>query len=304
MMMRAQNINPIAHPGMKDKMKQMSAKYSHTKPKKGYTLECLTTANGTKYQRLIRDKAEPSGKVIYYIHGGCYISGLTYNYRDFCAPFCDLYDGVEIILLDYSLMPEHKYPTQLDEAADLWNKLTKLRNIRPDNIILGGDSSGGNLALALMLWLRDMGKRLPKSLFLLSPWTDMTISGKSYAENYNKDVEIGDKNGVFNEQTKQALQSSYLYDYIGDYDRTEPYISPAFADYKGFPPMLLFAGEDEMLLDDTLTVCKKARQAGVDVILETQPKMFHSYVLYTNYMPESKSSYRLLKDFIKNSFSL
>ena len=304
MMMRAQNINPIAHPGMKDKMKQMSAKYSHTKPKKGYTFECLTTANGTKYQRLIRDRTKPSGKVIYYIHGGCYISGLTYNYRDFCAPFCDLADGSEIILLDYSLMPEHKYPTQLNEAADLWNELTESRSIRPDNIILGGDSSGGNLALALMLWLRDMGKSLPKSLFLLSPWTDMTISGKSYAENYNKDVEIGDKNGVFNEQTKQALLSSYLYDYIGDNDRTDPYISPAFADYKGFPPMLLFAGEDEMLLDDTLTVCKRAREAGVDVILETQPKMFHSYVLYTNYMPESKSSYRLLKDFIKNSFSL
>ena len=105
MMMRAQNINPIAHPGMKDKMKQMSAKYSHTKPKKGYTLECLTTANGTKYQRLIRDRAKPSGKVICYIHGGCYISGLTYNYRDFCAPFCDLCDSSEIILLDYSLMP-------------------------------------------------------------------------------------------------------------------------------------------------------------------------------------------------------
>ena len=287
MMMRAQNINPIAHPGMKDKMKQMSAKYSHTKPKKGYTLECLTTANGTKYQRLIRDRAKPSDKVIYYIHGGCYISGLTYNYRDFCAPFCDLSDGSEIILLDYSLMPEHKYPTQLDEAADLWNELTESRSIRSDNIILGGDSSGGNLALALMLWLRDMGKSLPKSLFLL-----------------NKDVEIGDKNGVFNEQTKQALLSSYLYDFIGDHDRTDPYISPAFADYKDFPPMLLFAGEDEMLLDDTLTVCKRAREAGVDVILETQPKMFHSYVLYTNYMPESKSSYRLLKDFIKNSFSL
>ncbi len=79
------------------KMKQMSAKYSHTKPKKGYTLECLTTANGTKYQRLIRNRAEPSGKVICYIHGGCYISGLTYNYRDFCAPFCDLSDGAEII---------------------------------------------------------------------------------------------------------------------------------------------------------------------------------------------------------------
>ena len=303
-MMRSQNINPIAHPEMKDRMKQMSAKYSNTKPKKGYTLECLTTSKGTRYQRMIRDKTKPSGKVIYYIHGGCYISGLTYNYRDFCAPFCDLSDGLEIILLDYSLMPDNKYPTQLNEAADLWNELTVLRNIRPDNIILGGDSSGGNLALALIIKLRDMRKNLPRSLFLLSPWTDMTASGKSYAENYKKDVEIGDKKGVFNDQTKQTLLNSYLYDYIGDRDRTEPYISPVFADYKDFPPMMLFAGEDEMLLDDTLTVYKKAKQAGVDVILETQPKMFHSYVLYTSYMPESKRSYQLLKEFITNSFKL
>ena len=81
MMMRAQNINPIAHPGMKDKMKQMSAKYSHTKPKKGYTLECLTTANGTKYQRLIRDRTKPSGKVIYYIHGGCSPIGMKKQFH-------------------------------------------------------------------------------------------------------------------------------------------------------------------------------------------------------------------------------
>ena len=101
MMTRMQNINPIAHPEMEQKMKRMSQKYSHTKPKKGYTLECLCTKSGTKYQRLRRENVKPSGKVIYYIHGGCYISGLTYNYRDFCAPFCDLINGAEIILLDY-----------------------------------------------------------------------------------------------------------------------------------------------------------------------------------------------------------
>ena len=68
--------------------------------------------------------------------------------------------------------------------------------------------------------------------------------------------------------------------------------------------MLLFAGEDEMLLDDTLTVYKKAKESGVEVTLETQPKMFHSYVLYTNYMPESRHSYQTLKDFIKKHFTL
>lgn len=155
MMMRAQNINPIAHPEMQKKMKAMSAKYCHTKPKKGYTLECLTTESGTKYQRMKKRNAVSSGKVIYYTHGGCYISGLTYNYRDFCAPFCDLAEGVEIILLDYTLMPDSGYPTQLNEALDLWDELTVKRKIDPKNIIIGGDSSGGNLALALILKLKD-----------------------------------------------------------------------------------------------------------------------------------------------------
>lgn len=296
-MMRMQNINPIAHPEMEQKMKRMSQKYSHTKPKKGYTLECLCTKNGTKYQRLRREKVKPSGKLIYYIHGGCYISGLTYNYRDFCAPFCDLINGAEIIMLDYKLSPEYKYPIQLNEALDLWKTITTYA--KPENIIVGGDSSGGNLALAMLLKLRDENRELPCGCFFLSPWTDMTASGKSYAMNYQKDVEIGDKKGVFDEATRNKLLDSYLFECIGDADRTSPYVSPAFADYSGFPPMMLFAGGHEMLLDDTLAVYNKAKSAGVNVRLETQPGMFHSYVLYQNHMPESKASYQKLKTFIK-----
>ena len=215
MMMRTQNINPIAHPEMQKKMKAMSAKYCHTKPKKGYTLECLTTERGTKYQRIKKENAVSSGKVIYYTHGGCYISGLTYNYRDFCAPFCDLAEGVEIILLDYTLMPDSGYPTQLNEALDLWDELTVKRKIDPKNIIIGGDSSGGNLALALILKLKDTEREQPNSIFLLSPWTDMTASGESYVKNYQRDVEIGDRNGAFEGHTKRKLLNSYLYDYIG-----------------------------------------------------------------------------------------
>lgn len=234
--------------------------------------------------------------MIFYIHGGCYISGLTYNYRDFCAPLCDAAKGAEVVLLDYKLCPEYRYPTQLNEALDLWTELTT--RTRSENIIVGGDSSGGNLALALLLKLRDSKGAMPCGCFLLSPWTDMTASGKSYVLNYQRDVEIGDKKGVFDHATRRKLLGSYLFDYIGAADRKSPYVSPAFADYSGFPPMLLFAGEHEMLLDDTLTVYNKAKSAGVDVRLETQPGMFHSYVLYQNYMPESKASYNTLKRFI------
>lgn len=179
----------------------------------------------------------------------------------------------------------------------MWAALTTYA--KPKNIIVGGDSSGGNLALAMLLKLRDDKREMPCGCFFLSPWTDMTASGKSYALNYKNDVEIGDKKGVFNKATRQSLLESYLFECIGDADRTSPYVSPAFADFSGFPPMMLFAGGHEMLLDDTLTVYNKAKSAGVNVRLETQPGMFHSYVLYQDYMPESKVSYNKLKSFIK-----
>ena len=179
----------------------------------------------------------------------------------------------------------------------MWKTITTYA--KPENIIVGGDSSGGNLALAMLLKLRDENRELPCGCFFLSPWTDMTASGKSYALNYQKDVEIGDKKGVFDEATRNKLLDSYLFECIGDADRTSLYVSPAFADYSGFPPMMLFAGGHEMLLDDTLAVYNKAKSAGVNVRLETQPGMFHSYVLYQNHMPESKASYQKLKTFIK-----
>ena len=296
-----QNINPITHPEMREKMVRMSARYSHTRAKKGYILECLSTRNGVKYQRLYKKGSTLSGKVIYYIHGGCYISGLTYNYRDFCAPLCEVIPGAEIILLDYRLSPEYRYPTQLNEALDLWMELTEHLGIKEKNIVVGGDSSGGNLALAMMLKLRDEGKPMPNSAFFLSPWTDMTVSGESYRSNYQKDVEIGDQNGKFDENTRRRLLSSYLFEYIGDAERNDPYVSPVFADYHGFPSTLLFAGEDEMLLDDARAVFEKMKKAGVRAIIETQPGMFHSYVLYMDYIPESSHSFKTLKRFIRQN---
>lgn len=131
--------------------------------------------------------------IIYYLHGGCYICGLTNNYHSFLREFCNLEDDVTVVLLDYKTAPEYKYPVQLNEALDLWDELTENQDYRAENIVIGGDSSGGNLALAMMLKIRDDGRKMPAGAFLLSPWTDMTMSGDSYIRNYPKDVEIGER---------------------------------------------------------------------------------------------------------------
>ena len=299
-----QNINPSANPDAVEKMKKMAAKYLDVKLPRGYIFEKKKTQNGTKYHIIQRNGRENAKKVLYYLHGGCYIAGLTNNYHSFVRDFCDMEESITVVLLDYKTAPEYKYPVQLDEAEDIWNELTVIQGYRPENIIIGGDSSGGKLALALLLKIRDKGKKMPGGAFLLSPWTDMTMSGKSYIRNYQKDVEIGERKAALTEEKRKMLMDSDIYSFIGDADRKSPYLSPLFASYEGFPPMFFAVGESEMLLDDTLGVVKKLEKADIPVICDRKPDMFHSYVLYKNMMPESKESFINIKNFVRENLDI
>lgn len=296
------NINPFSHPDAVKRMRTMAEPYINDKMPKGYTLEKLRTQNGVDYQRIRKNGAKRTDKVIYFLHGGAYISGLIDMYRTFTADFCSIDDGIEIVLLDYKLAPEYKYPSQLNEAEELWSELTEKQGYRSKNIIIGGDSSGGNLALALMLKLRDEGKEMPLGAFLISPWCDMTASGDSYIYNYNNDVEMGEKRARVTQEKLDKILASDLYCYLGSADRTNPYVSPIYGDYRGFPPILFAVGDHEMLLDDTLKVVDKLKKASVPVICERKPKMFHTYVLMKNYMPESKESYDRIVAFIRDLY--
>ena len=205
-----QNINPSANPDAVEKMKKMAAKYLDVKLPRGYIFEKKKTQNGTKYHIIQRNGRENAKKVLYYLHGGCYIAGLTNNYHSFVRDFCDMEESITVVLLDYKTAPEYKYPVQLDEAEDIWNELTVIQGYRPENIIIGGDSSGGNLALALLLKIRDKGKKMPGGAFLLSPWTDMTMSGKSYIRNYQKDVEIGERKAALTDEKRNYTPQTVL----------------------------------------------------------------------------------------------
>lgn len=303
LMTRMQNINPFTHPDAIRKMQKLSKWYINDKMPKGYSLEKKTTLNGTAYQIIRKNGLTAPVKTIYYIHGGCYVCGLVSNYHTFLTDCCEMTGGTQIVLLDYKLAPEYQYPKQLDEAYDLWSELTEKQNIRPENIVIGGDSSGGNLALALMLRLRDEDRKLPAGAFLLPPWTDMTVSGDSYEYNYGNDVEIGEKRGVFTEEKRQMLLESDLFCFVGSADRTDPYVSPVFGEFYGFPPVFFSVGEHEMLLDDSLRIVEKMKKTGIPVICERKPEMFHTYVLYKNYMPESRESFARMKEFIQECMS-
>ena len=155
--------------------------------------------------------------------------------------------------------------------------------------MFAGDSAGGGLALALCLYLKDHGMELPEGLVLMSPWTDLTASGESYETNYTLDPLFGN--------TRDSML--YNLDYAGDEDPANPYISPLFGDFTGFPPMLVQAGSIEMLLSDSTRLAQKAREAGVKVRISIYEEMFHVFQMAELMLPESKQAWEEVGKFLR-----
>lgn len=295
------NINPISHPNIVESIQQIGKNYMTDIIKKGYTLTRKETEKKTKYLVVTKDANQPAKKIIYYLHGGAYISGLTSMYQTFSYELCDVRDDIEVVLLDYSLAPDHKYPTQLNEALDLWDEITKDHN--PEDIIIGGDSSGGNLALVLVQKLKKERNIIPKGGIYLSPWTDMTCSGKSYYTNYQKDIQIGEAKEPLTKEKEDIIQNSDLFCFIGDADKKDPLISPLFGDYSTYHKSLFIVGSDEVLLDDTLNLVEKIKENDKnEVELINQEGMFHCYPLHFSYFPEGQEALEKIKAFIGETF--
>ena len=267
-----------------------------------FTWTAESTPGGTAFQRVSNMESGRTGQLLLYFHGGAYISGLVPSYRNLAPGFFDATGGCETIYLDYHCAPDYQYPTQLNEALDLWNDLTGRQGYLPDQIILGGDSAGANLALALLLKLRDLGMPMPRAAFCISAWTDMTGSTRGFHDNFGKDVMFGDKGKILSEERRQKMLHVKSFCFIGDADRKSPYVSPIFGDYHNFPPMFFSVGTHEMLYDETIQVVEKLKACQVPVTCEIQPGMFHIYVVFARLVPEGKISYRRLLNFIRDNF--
>ncbi len=295
------NLNPNKTPNTVEKIQKLFGGNINDKTPKGYTLQKEITEKGTRYEKVFKSGEEKNGKVVYYLHGGAYISGLLSVYRKLSPQFYKA-AGVETIFLDYKTAPEHKYPTQLNEAFDVWMELTKNKGYNPKNIIIAGDSAGANLTLALMLKLRDEGEEMPLAGFCFSAWADMKGKGESYVKNYSNDVLFGEKGKVATIEDEERLLNSEIFSFIGDADRSDPYVSPVYGNYHGFPPMYFAVGSHEMLLDDTLTIVEKLKKEGIYVGCDVQKEMFHIYPLYGMFVPEGRQSFLRTMNFMKEQF--
>jgi len=269
--------------------------------KAGYTVTIKeSTELKANYVIVKKETNQDTKKIIYYLHGGTYVMRMLRSYEEFCQPFCDLRDDLEVVLIDYSLAPEYKYPTQLNEAFDVWKEL--VQRVKPEDIIIGGDSAGGNLAMALIHKLKKEEHVAPGAAFFLSPWTDLTCSGKSFTENYKTDVLTGDSKSSLTPEMLEEMKKSYLFCFLEEgVDRTDPYVSPLFGDFTTFPKSLFIAGSKEMLLDDTTRVVEQLKENGQEVQVLIKEGMFHAYPVFAGFAPEGQEAMELIKKFITES---
>lgn len=221
-------------------------------------------AEGMHCEWICVNRVHMKKQVILYCHGGGYSTGSCIYARTLTTKLASS-TSMDVFCFDYRLAPEHPYPAALEDAMKAWNYLMLLGYGARDVIVMG-DSAGGNLALTLTLKLKEERRLLPRGLVLLSPWTDMTASGKSHESRAELDP---------------VLDETYLRDMTENYaagqDYSDPHLSPLFADLEGFPPSYIQVGNNEILLSDSTALHKKMIQANVPVKLDVYEGMWHVF---------------------------
>lgn len=228
-------------------------------------------------------------QVILHIHGGAFFAGSARTHRAMACEFAAR-ANVGVYVMNYRLAPEHAYPAGLEDVLATYRALLAM-GYRPQDIVLGGDSGGCTLILALAMMLRDQGESLPAGLFMISPFLDLTLSRASVTERRQQDPML----------TRQALARGAAA-YCGVLPASDPRISPLFADLSGLPPVLVQAGEDEILLDDARDFATMARAAGVQVECETYVGMWHNFQMFNRLIPEGNRALDSIARFVRGRF--
>ena len=230
-------------------------------------------AGSVRGERIVPKGADVSKALIYH-HGGGHMFGSPLSHRHLVSRLAAA-AGVVAYNMEYRLAPEHPFPAGLDDAEQAYRFVLR-EGFKPENLIVGGESAGGNLTAALLLKLRDLGLAQPAGAYLLSPWLDMTQSGASYEARGPHDPMI----------THNAL-SACSEAYRAGASAEDPLVSPAKGDLTGLPPLFIQVGADEVLLSDSLEFASRAALAGVDVRLHVWADMVHAWPLFHFALPVS-----------------
>lgn len=228
--------------------------------------------------------------VLLHFHGGAYVSGNLLQARMVISPISAA-AKLQGVTFSYRLAPDHPFPAQLEDAMEVYRMVLRY-GAKPERIGFVGESAGGNLALALTLRLRELGETLPGALCLLSPWTDPAQTGESYRTLRDVDATLN----------PEELMVSALGFVGGDAEKfKDPLVSPIYADFTGFPPTQIHAGESEILLSDSQTLAHNMRRDGVEVSFLRWAGMPHVFQIFG--FEESRASIKTMGDFLSNTLT-
>jgi acetyl esterase/lipase len=223
---------------------------------------------------VIGERLTPKGantsKALLYHHGGGYMFGSAKSHRHLVSRLASA-AGIVGYNMDYRLSPEHAYPAALDDALANY-KYVLSTGIAAQDIIVGGESAGGNLTAALLLRIAKEGLPMPGGGYLLSAWLDMSAKGESYGTRPDPMLSL---------QSMLGAASAYL----GGAAPADPMVSPVLANLEGLPPLLIQVGSDEVLLSDSLEFARRAAMAGIGVDLQVWPEMVHAWPLFHFSLP-------------------
>lgn len=203
--------------------------------------------------------------VILYCHGGGYTCG-NLCYAGIIAGKLALHTGLDVLVFEYRLAPDHPYPAAIEDGAKAWDYLM-LQGYGARDVILAGDSAGGNLALELTRNILQSGRLKPRALVLMSPWTDMTISSESYETCAHLDP-------LLTKEYIRIVRDAYLGDRT---DYANPDFSPLFGSFEGFPRTYIQVGLNEILLDDSLKLAEKIQKENGLVKLSVYENGWHVF---------------------------
>jgi acetyl esterase/lipase len=209
-----------------------------------------------------------------YLPGGAYHLGSPARLRGLVA-LLSAAAQARMLSVGYRLAPEHPFPAAVEDALTAYRWLVA-GGQDTRQVVISGDSSGGGLALATLVALRDVGDPLPGAAAVMSPWTDLDLSGESLRSRAAVEVLL----------TPDGAREAADW-YLAGQDPRHPYASPLYADLHGLPPVLIQAGDAEILRDDSVRFAAAARVAGVDVTLEIWPEMPQVWHAFAGLLPEA-----------------
>ncbi|MGD1854622.1 MAG: alpha/beta hydrolase [Leptolyngbyaceae cyanobacterium] len=263
----------------------------------GFSLPPHPTAQVTPVQaggvaaELISLPQGNSDRIILYLHGGGFAMGSCQTYRRLAADIAAAANS-SVLVIDYRLAPEHPYPAALEDTLTAYRWLIDAQRFSPSQVAIAGDSAGGNLALAALVSLRDMGDELPAAASLISPYCDQTQTSPTITTHAAVDPMV----------SPQLLDTITRW-YAPDADLKQPLISPLYADLSALPPLLIHVGAADVLLDDSLQLARQVGLANGAVELKVWQNMIHCFHLFAPLLAEGRQAIAEVGAFLHRHWS-